>query len=102
MKLRNLLAKWLDRIDSKSETPRASFTINGFEDQGRVKVEFNWNDAFIKKVRGLGFDAETDDDVVQLFFYTAMMRPTELSEGEAPVASDAHPQLSNQRNVLIT
>jgi hypothetical protein len=102
MKLRNLLVKWLDRIDSRSETPRASFTINGFEDAGRIKVEFNWNDAFIKKVQSLGFQAETDEDVVQLFFYTAMMRPTELTEGEGAVASDSHPQLSSQHNTLIT
>lgn len=59
--------------------PRASFTVVGFE-EGRIKVEFDWNDAFIKTINALGFVAETEEDTVQLFFYASSMRPTELSE----------------------
>lgn len=77
------------------DAPWANFEIDGFEDDGRIKVSFNWNRAFIEKIRALGFQAETEDDTVQLFFYTASMRPTELSDvDDEPVQSAEHPTLS--------
>lgn len=84
------------------ETPWASFEIRGFEDDGRIKVEFNWNPAFIQTIKDLGFQAETEDDSVQLFFYTSQMKPMQLSGGDDPVQSAEHPQLSSQQNVLRT
>lgn len=86
----------------KVETPWANFEIVGFEDDGRVKVMFHWNQPFIKKVKKLGFEAETDEDIVQLFFYASQLRPTELSVGDDPVQSEEHPRLSSQQNVLRT
>lgn len=83
-------------------TPWATFEVTGFENDGRVKVEFNWNDAFITKLNDLGFQAETEEDSVQLFFYAAQLRPTELSEGDASVQSDSHPSLSANQNIIRT
>lgn len=74
------------------------FEVIGFEDDGRIKVEFNWNDPFIKHLNSMGFQAETEEDTVQLFFYASQMRPTELSGGDDPVQSDSHPTLSGQMN----
>ena len=62
----------------KAETPWAVFEITDFSDDDQVKVEFNWNQAFIAKINGLGFQAETEEDSVQLFFYTAQMTPASL------------------------
>ena len=105
-----MVSKWLDswarrRVDRANDQlaePRASFEVIGFEEGGRVKVNFNWNSAFIKKIKELGFDAETDEDRVQLFFFASSMRPTTLSSdpGDDPVQSTAHPQLSSINNEL--
>ncbi len=84
------------------ETPWATFEVAGFEEDGRVKVMFNWNDAFIQKIHALGFQSETEEDSVQLFFYAAQLRPTQFSEGDTSVQSEEHPQLSQQQNVLRT
>lgn len=86
----------------KLETPWAVFEITGFETDGRIKVEFNWNDAFIAKINELGFQAETAEDSVQLFYYTSQARPENLSVGDDPVQSAEHPALSSQQNVLRT
>ena len=80
------------------DTPWATFEITGFDENG-IKVEFNWNAAFIAKIRELGFDAETEEDCVQLFFYTSQMRPAMLA-GDDPVQSTEHPTLSGQQNVI--
>lgn len=82
--------------------PWAVFEVVGFEDDGRIKVSFNWNPTFIKKIHELGFQAETEEDSVQLFFYASQMKPTELSGGDSGVGTDAHPQLSGQQNLLRT
>jgi hypothetical protein len=84
------------------ETPWATFEVRGFEEDGRIKVEFNWNSAFIQKIKDLGFQAETEEDSVQLFFYASQMKPTQLAMGDDPVQSSEHPQLSSQQNVLRT
>lgn len=97
----NPKAAYLEHQEA-SQFPWATFEVIGFEDNGRVKVEFNWNAEFIRRIRALGFDAETDEDCVQLFFYASQLRPTELSEGDDPVNSTEHPTLSGQQNVLRT
>jgi hypothetical protein len=84
------------------DEPWAMFEINGFSDDGRIKVEFNWNDAFVVKIHALGFQAETAEDSVQLFFYASQMKPTQLSGGDETVQSESHPQLSGQSNILRT
>jgi hypothetical protein len=85
-----------------SDKPWASFEVGGFEDDGRIKIKFNWNQTFIEKIKGLGFEAETDEDTVQLFFYTSSMRPTHLAGDpqDDAVQSSTHPQLSQIQNEL--
>lgn len=80
-------------LQSTIKTPWATFEIIGFDEQSQVKVEFNWNDAFIEKLDTLGFTAETEEDTVQLFFYSAQMQPTDLKE-DTPVNSAELPGLS--------
>lgn len=84
------------------ETPWAVFEIMGFAEDGRIKVSFNWNPAFITKIHALGFQAETEEDSVQLFFYASQMKPTELAGGDDGVGTTAHPQLSGQQNQFRT
>ncbi len=84
-------------------TPWAMFEIVGFTQDGQIKVEFNWNDAFIKKLDQLGFTAETEEDTVQLFFYASQMKPTHITLAggdDAPQTEDL-PQLSNDSNRVV-
>lgn len=84
------------------DSPWAIFEIKGFEPDGRIKVGFNYNKAFITKINELGFQAETEEDSVQLFFYASQAKPTEFASGDPAVQSEAHPTLSAQQNVLRT
>lgn len=97
--LRNL-SNW---AISRSKEPWASFEVTGFEQDGRIKVDFNWNEAFIKKIHGLGFKAETEEDSVQLFFYASSMRPTQFDGAEEdPAISTGHPNLTADTHSLRT
>lgn len=91
-----------DETAEESETPWAMFEIIGFEPNGQIKVRFNWNDAFIEHINGLGFHAETPEDSVQLFFYASQMKPTELSGGDEAVQADETPQLSAPTNRMVS
>ena len=98
-----LLQKALNWRREKDTTPWASFEIMGFEDDGRIKVNMSWNKAFIEHIYKLGFQAETEDDSVQLFFYTAQARPTQLSGiEEDPAISAGHPNLQSDTHQLRT
>lgn len=109
--LMNRLVKIFKRRDAKSlyakereasTSPWAAFEINGFEEDGRIKVDFSWNNSFIKKIKDMGFQAETDEDCVQLFFFTSSMRPVNLAEdpSDDAVQSSSHPNLSSINNQL--
>lgn len=84
-------------------TPWAMFEVVGFGKDGQIKVEFNWNDAFIHKLDELGFTAETEEDTVQLFFYASQMKPTHLAVagGDETVQSEDLPQLSDNTNRVV-
>lgn len=86
-----------------SDKPWAMFEVNGFEKNGQIKVEFNWNQAFIDTLNELGFTAETQEDTVQLFFYTAQMKPTALTMdgGDETVQSADLPTMSPNANRMV-
>lgn len=101
--VKKLLERALDWRRNASPEPWASFEVTGFEDDGRIKVQTNWNDAFIEKIYDLGFKAETEEDSVQLFFYTAQARPTEFDGVDVDEAvSEGHPNLQNDTHTLRT
>ncbi len=97
---------WLQSIKSLFSKPKerkdpwACLEISDI-DKGMIKVSFDFNEAFVDKIRSMGFHAETAEDCVQLFFATAVLRPTELA-GDPTVQSEAHPSLSSPQNVLRT
>jgi hypothetical protein len=86
----------------KSDLPWACFEVVGFEEDGRIKVGFDWNPAFITKINSLGFKAETEEDTVQLFFYAASMRPTSFGGEDSPPELLEHPNLASDTHLLRT
>lgn len=82
--------------------PWAMFEVTGFDGDGRIKVEFSWNEPFLKKLDELGFTAETPEDTVQLFFFTSQMKPTILGMGgDETVQSNDLPTLSPNANRMV-
>lgn len=97
------MKKLIRRLFSRSMRtgePWAMLEVESFEADGRIKMSFDYNEAFVAKIKSLGFEAETDEDCVQLFFVASALRPAELA-GDTPVQSSEHPNLSSQQNVLI-
>jgi hypothetical protein len=91
------------KSQEKSKEPWSCFEVVGFENDGRIKVEFNWNKPFIEAINKMGFQAETEEDTVQLFFYASQMKPTDVSfaEEDEQAKSAAHPNLMNDINRMV-
>lgn len=79
--------------------PRAAFTIVGIE-EGRIKVQFDWNKPFINTINKMGFIAETEEESVQLFFYASAMRPMNISETVEDLTAPEI-RLSNEQHRLV-
>lgn len=92
---------WFSSLMRKQEKPWATLEIESFELDGRIKLAFDFNAPFIEKIKGMGFQAETDEDTVQLFFLTAALRPMALVGGDETVQSAEHPSLSAPQNTLV-
>lgn len=83
-------------------TPWANFEVTDVEKTGQIKVVFHWNEAFIEKMKMLGIEAETPDEVVQLFFMLAARNPNPLDvDGDDGVVEPSeHPNLSSDTHTL--
>jgi hypothetical protein len=90
-------------LHTELSSPWAMFEVVGFEADGQIKVEFNWNHAFIEHLDQLGFTAETEEDTVQLFFYASQMKPTHLREegGDESVQLEDLPHLADNVNRVV-
>lgn len=99
--VRNLLQRLYSTASARSTKPWAVLEVQDIEDGGRVKIGFDYNKAFIERVKKMGFHAETDEETVQLFFMASALRPITLAGGDAAVQPDAHPQLSSNQNTLV-
>lgn len=97
--VKSIIRRMFSRIMQRG-SPWAMLEVEKFEDDGRIKMSFDYNDAFVAKIKSMGFEAETDEDCVQLFFVASALRPATVS-GDDPVQPASHPTLSEQQNVLI-
>lgn len=96
-----LIRSWFSRVNRKKDGPWAMFEIESIDDKGKMALAFDYNQAFVDHIKKMGFQAETDEDCVQLFFATASMRPMSLVGDNEVVQPSAHPQLSSPQNVLV-
>lgn len=95
------MQKLYSAVSARSKTPWAVLEVQDIEENGRVKIGFDYNKSFVERVKKMGFHAETDEETVQLFFMASALRPITLAGGDAAVQSDAHPQLSSNQNTLV-
>lgn len=51
-----------------SNEPYIEIISQGMDAMGRIRIEFDWNDAFIKNLRDNGFDGDDEESVVQAWF----------------------------------
>ena len=96
--MKKFLVKLLDRLHKRDKEPWAMFETSGIDDQGRIKIETFWNDAFIENARKFNLPGTTPEEVVTMFFVGAQIKPYHLPEDE--IVSDAHINLSADTNSL--
>lgn len=94
------IKKFFKKTEPKPAGPWAMLEVAEFEESGRIKLRFDFNDEFVKKIHSMGFHAETDEDSVMLFFTTGVLSPQGLVGEEKPTQPEAHPNLSSPNHVL--
>ena len=57
--------------------------VGASEGNGRIKIELDWNDAFVDELRKNGFKGESDDEVVQ-HYIAILARDVADDMGPAP------------------
>jgi hypothetical protein len=97
---------WLIRLKEKlvahSPKPWACFETTGPGADGRIEFSISWNVEFIKQLRSAGFEAETEEAMVQMFFVSARMIPENplLNEDDDTINPEAMPRLTSEANIL--
>lgn len=52
----------------ESDEPYIEIISEGIDSVGRLKIEFDWNTAFIIDLRKNGFDGDSEEEIVQKWF----------------------------------
>lgn len=86
---------WMNR---RGKTPWARFTFKGIVEDGIVPIEFDYNDAFIKQLRDIGFEGINEDEIVQQFMISLVM-PKAVEDDI--INSSSHPTLTSEMNALV-
>jgi hypothetical protein len=74
---------WVDRRNLELEDPRLEVVHSDITPDGQVKLQLEWNTAFIRLLQTRGFQGDTEDDLVQAYLHQVTNRTdTELFERE--------------------
>lgn len=85
----------------RSKKPWIEIISDGIED-GQVKLEFEWNTAFVNDIRAHGFVGHTEEECIQLWLEALTRQtPQEIAEDVVDHPSPAnHPSLSNDHRFV--
>lgn len=99
---RSIFTKLLQLRHKFSKKPWASFETGGPTDEGRIAFTISWNDAFIDVLKKAGYEADTEEEMVQLFYLSTQMIPESvLEEVENDIINPAAtPKLTSEATIL--
>ena len=67
-KISSILEEYRVEAKKKSDQPWVEIVGEYYdEDQKRMKISFDWNDAFIRLLKQKGYPGENEDDLVQMW-----------------------------------
>lgn len=89
-----------------TKNPWFEFNTDGIVDEdGRVKVEMDWNKAFVVGLRNLGFSGHNEEEVVEKYLTILLSRAPDVDPympaGQEEPFSEAHPALGSDQNKLM-
>jgi predicted small metal-binding protein len=101
------MLKWLisiktyfDRRKKKnSSEPYVEIISEGIDNLGRLRIEFDWNDAFIKNLRDHNFDGNSEEEIVKQWFeaitndHMKTIVENNVLATKAKISSESHPDL---------
>ena len=96
----NLRAHYMRKI---SRTPWFELISMGIDHDGFVKVEMDWNNAFIKQLRENGYDGYDEQDVIQKYIITLLQNvtPPPLTEQEPSIDQSVSEFTSTRKNSVF-
>jgi hypothetical protein len=100
--MRKLLLWLLDKTQQKSKEPFGGYFTTGIQPNGQAPIQFIWNSAFIENLERYGYQCDTEEETIELFYVAT--RPTnslikEL-ETQPAINSVEHPTLSDPSNII--
>jgi hypothetical protein len=100
---RSWLIRLKEKLVSRSSKPWACFETSGPSAEGRIEFSISWNTQFIKQLRAAGFEADTEEAMVQMFFVSARLIPEQSmlpDIDEDVVNPEEMPRLTSDANIL--
>lgn len=100
---RSFLIRLKEKLVARSSKPWACFETTGPSADGRIAFSISWNMEFIKQLRAAGFEGDTEEAMVQMFFVSSRMIPEEILTDigdDDTINPEAMPRLTSEANIL--
>jgi hypothetical protein len=82
-----------------SSDPYIEIISEGIDSVGRIKIEFDWNTAFILHLRNNGFEGTSEEEIIQKWFqaitlsHSDILLDDDLLASRAKITPANHPDL---------
>jgi len=89
------------KTKKESDKPYIEIISEGIDSVGRLKIEFDWNTAFIMDCRRNGFNGSSEEEIIQKWFQAItadnmakILDEDDINAAKAAINSESHPDLS--------
>ncbi len=76
-----------------SKKPWLEIISEGIESDGRVRLEFDWNSAFIEHIREFGFVGHNEEECVRMYVEALTNKTMSDIEARQPQSSSQPPEI---------
>lgn len=96
---RGFLTSLKEFLRKRSKKPWAAFETSGPDAEGRLEFTMSWNNSFVNRLKSVGYEADSEEEMVQMFFISTAMIPENLV-GDDSINPSSMPKLSSEANYL--
>jgi len=91
---------WTDRYNHEKIEPKLEVVHSGILPDGRIKMQLEWNDAFIRQLQERGIQGETEEKMVENYL-AAMTRKVDadMYDDEEGADRPAAPMLPDEHDI---
>lgn len=90
---KEIVELWVQRYNLQREQPKLTVVHGKVLEDETIELDISWNQAFIKQLRALGFNSDSEEDIVHLYLDSMSSRSINQNDDEPELDQDLKEEL---------